>query len=369
MANVEIKNVHKVYRSAKEEVKAVLDLNMEIKDGELLALLGPSGCGKTSTLRMIAGLEEITSGEILFDDKRINDLSPMERNVAMAFENYSLYPHMTVYKNMRYPLDVLKMDRDEKDKKVREIAKVFDLEDMLFQRPPQLSGGQQQRVSLARALVRNPEVFLLDEPISHSDAHLRFQMRNQIKKLHYQLSATMIYVTHDQIDALSMADRIAVMNVAMLQQVGTRNELYDNPENKFVAGFVGEPHINFFECTVKSEKGKITLHADRSKGLSFVVKESIVGRVKSEGLKTSSVGIRPQNIFLEKKSASDCEIEGEIILTEFIGEKVITTLKNGEIEFTILTPTNIRLKEGTSITVYVPIENILIFHPQNEEAM
>jgi multiple sugar transport system ATP-binding protein len=369
MANVEIKNVNKVYRSAKEEVEAVLDLNMEVKDGELLALLGPSGCGKTSTLRMIAGLEEITSGEILFDGQRINDLSPMERNIAMAFENYSLYPHMTVYKNIRYPLDVLKMDTEQKDKKIREIAGVFDLEDLLFSRPPQLSGGQQQRVSLARALVRNPEVFLLDEPISHSDAHLRFQMRNQIKKLHYQLSATMIYVTHDQIDALSMADRIAVMNFARLQQVGTRNELYDNPVNKFVAGFVGEPHINSFDCTVKGEKGKIALRGEHSKNLSFIVKESIAGKIKSEGLTTATVGIRPQNIFLERKSASDCEIEGTILLSEFIGEKVITTVQNGEIEFAMLTPTNIRLKEGASITAYVPVGSILVFHPQNETAL
>jgi len=369
MANVEIKNVNKVYVSAKEEVNAVLDLNMDIKDGELLALLGPSGCGKTSTLRMIAGLEEITSGEIIVNGRRINDLTPMQRNVAMAFENYSLYPHMTVFKNIRYPLDVLKMDHEEKDRKVREIAEVFDLSDMLPKRPPQLSGGQQQRVSLARALVRSPEVFLLDEPISHSDVHLRFQMRNQIKKLHYQLSATMIYVTHDQIDALSMADRIAVMNVAKLQQIGTRNELYDNPVNKFVAGFVGEPHIDFFECTVKADKGKIIMHADGSKDLRFGVRDSIAKKIKEGDLKTVTVGIRPQNILLERKNASDCELQGAVILSEFIGEKVITTAKNGEVEFALLTPTNVRLKEGSGIKMYVPVENILVFHPDTEEAL
>jgi len=369
MANVEIKNVTKIYSSAKEEVKAVIDLNMEIKDGELLALLGPSGCGKTSTLRMIAGLEDITSGDIILGGRRINDLTPMQRNVAMAFENYSLYPHMTVYKNIRYPLDVLKMSSEAKDEKIRGIASVFDIEDMLKKRPPQLSGGQQQRVSLARALVRNPEVFLLDEPISHSDAHLRFQMRNKIKKLHYQLSATMIYVTHDQIDALSMADRIAVMNFAKLQQIGTRNELYDSPINKFVAGFVGEPHINFFDCAVKAENGKTTLSAVGSKNISFAIKDSIIGKIKSGELGDASVGIRPQNMFLERKNPTDCEVEGAIVLSEFIGEKVITTLKNGEVEFTVLTPTNIRLKEGTSLKVYVPIESVLAFHPKSEEAL
>jgi len=320
-------------------------------------------------LRMIAGLEEITDGEILVNGRRINDLTPMQRNVAMAFENYSLYPHMTVYKNIRYPLDVLKMDRDEKDRKVQEIAAVFDLSDMLQKRPPQLSGGQQQRVSLARALVRNPEVFLLDEPISHSDAHLRFQMRNQIKILHYQLSATMIYVTHDQIDALSMADRIAVMNVARLQQVGTRNELYDNPVNKFVAGFVGEPHINFFECTVKADKGKIMLHADRSKELQFSMSDAVAAKIKDGGLKHATVGIRPQNIFLERKNASDCEIQGTIVFSEFIGEKVITNVKNGEVEFALLTPTNVRLSEGEGIKAYVPTNSILVFHPQTEDAL
>jgi ABC-type sugar transport system ATPase subunit len=318
---------------------------------------------------MIAGLEEITSGDIFVNGRRINALTPMQRNVAMAFENYSLYPHMTVYKNIRYPLDVLKMGRDEKDRKVQEIAQVFDLSDMLRKRPPQLSGGQQQRVSLARALVRSPEVFLLDEPISHSDVHLRFQMRNQIKKLHYQLSATMIYVTHDQIDALSMADRIAVMNFARLQQIGTRNELYDSPVNKFVAGFVGEPHINFFECMVKVEKGMPLLHTNGSDGFHFSVRDSVAAKIKSGGLKHATVGIRPQNMFLERRNTSDCELQGNIVFSEFIGEKVITNVKNREMAFAMLTPTNVLLNEGDAIKAYVPFEHILVFHPETEEAL
>jgi multiple sugar transport system ATP-binding protein len=179
----------------------------------------------------------------------------------------------------------------------------------------------------------------------------------------------MIYVTHDQIDALSMADRIAVMNVARLQQVGTRNELYDNPVNKFVAGFVGEPHINFFECTVKADKGKIMLHADRSKELQFSMSDAVAAKIKDGGLKHATVGIRPQNIFLERKNASDCEIQGTIVFSEFIGEKVITNVKNGEVEFALLTPTNVRLKEETVIKIFVPVENILVFHPQTEDAL
>jgi multiple sugar transport system ATP-binding protein len=318
---------------------------------------------------MIAGLEQITKGEIFFDQKKINSLSPMQRNVAMAFENYSLYPHMTVYKNIRYSLDVLNLKSIVKDKKVREIAKVFDLEPLLQTRPPQLSGGQQQRVSLARALVRDPEVFLLDEPISHSDAHLRFQMRNQIKLLHYQLSATMIYVTHNQIDALSMADRIAVMNFAKLQQIGTRKELYDQPVNKFVAGFVGEPRINFFQCRVKSTNGNLLLETVDSRNLTFSVNKSTTEKIQSQKIEHVWVGVRPQNIMLRRKNEADCEIEGEIIITEFIGEKVITTLKNGNVEYTVLTPTNVRFKIGTKIKVYVPIANVLVFHPDTEMAL
>ncbi len=368
MALVTLKNVSKIYKSLKEEVHAVIDLNMEIRDGELVALLGPSGCGKTSTLRMIAGLEEITSGDILLDGKRINELSPMERNVAMAFESYSLYPHMTVYKNIGFPLDVMKLDRAEKDRKIGDIAKVFDLSDILQKRPPQLSGGQQQRVSLARALVRKPEIFLLDEPISHSDVHLRFQMRNEIKRLHYELAATMIYVTHDQIDALSMADRIAVMNFARLQQVGTRNELYDYPLNKFVASFVGEPHINFFECTVARSNGKLVLKGDNSDNLQFEPGKRRASRIQEMNLTKVTVGVRPQYIYVAEQPES-CAIEGITIFSEFIGEKAITIVKNGNVEFAILTPTTVKYKTDDVVNAYVPYEAILVFHPETEEAI
>jgi multiple sugar transport system ATP-binding protein len=368
MADVTLKKINKVYRSQKEQVHAVIDLDMDIKDGELVALLGPSGCGKSSTLRMIAGLEHITSGEIYFGDRRVNDLSSMERNVAMAFESYSLYPHMTVYKNIGFPLDVMKTPKSEKDKKIRNIAKVFHLEEFLDSKPPQLSGGQQQRVSLARALVRNPQVFLLDEPISHSDAHLRFQMRNEIKKLHFQLEATMIYVTHDQIDALSMADRIAVMNVAKLQQIGTRDELYDTPVNMFVAGFVGEPHINFFECEFVKKNGKAILQVKGSDNLEISMSTEKLKRVEEKGLKSVWVGIRPQNIFV-KKSQGEVSLSGGVEFSEFIGEKVITSVKNGDVEFRMLTPTSDRFKKGDPISGYVPNEAILVFEPKDGNAI
>lgn len=363
---VVLKNVNKVYRSHKEEVQAVIDLNMEIKDGELLALLGPSGCGKSSTLRMIAGLEEVTSGDIYFNERKVNRLSPMERNVAMAFESYSLYPHMTVYKNIGFPLDVLKMSREKKDKKIREIAGVFQLEEFLDKRPPQLSGGQQQRVSLARALVRNPHVFLLDEPISHSDAHLRFQMRNEIKKLHFQLSSTMIYVTHDQIDALSMADRIAVMNFAKLQQIGTRSELYDRPLNMFVAGFVGEPHINFLECQVVKKNGSVALHASGSDNLDLMISDKKAKKLGER--KQVWVGVRPQNIFMRKQPGM-VEVSGGVDFYEFIGEKMITDLKNGEVDFRLLTPTSMKVSEGQNITGYIPEDHLLLFDTETGGAL
>jgi len=368
MAEVILKNVNKTYLSQKEKVEAVIDLNMEIKDGELVALLGPSGCGKSSTLRMIAGLEEITSGDILFDGERVNELSSMERNIAMAFESYSLYPHMTVYKNIGFPLDVMKVDRAEKDKRIHEIASVFNLEQFLKKRPPELSGGQQQRVSLARALVREPHVFLLDEPISHSDAHLRFQMRNEIKKLHFQLEATMIYVTHDQIDALSMADRIAVMNVARLHQIGTRDELYDTPVNMFVAGFVGEPHINFLECETAKQGGEQVLHVRGSDNLDLKISKAKSAKINEKKLDKVWVGVRPQNVFVSREEGV-VEVGGAVEFSEFIGEKAITTVQNGGAEFRMLTPTDVKYKKGEPIKGYIPDEAVLIFDPETEEAV
>jgi len=368
MARVILKNINKTYKTPDEDVRAVIDLNMATQDGELLALLGPSGCGKTSTMRMIAGLEKITSGEIFFDAKKINDLEPMERNVAMAFESYSLYPHMSVYKNIGFPLDVLKMNKYDKDRKIRDISKIFGLEEFLEKKPPQLSGGQQQRVSLARALVRNPEVFLLDEPISHSDAHLRFQMRNEIKRLHYELSATMIYVTHDQIDALSMADRIAVMNFAKLQQIGSRNELYHRPVNKFVAGFVGEPHINFFQCVVVRKGEKMLLKVERSENLVFEIDAEKAGKIKNAGFNNVTVGVRPQYIHGESIHDS-CEIMGKALFSEFVGEKAITVVKNGTVEFSVLTPLEKKYTKDSNVKFYVPYRAILVFDPETEETI
>ena len=253
MATVKLENICKIYDGG---VKAVDNVNIDIEDQEFVVLVGPSGCGKSTTLRMIAGLEDISSGTLTIDGKVVNDVPPKDRDIAMVFQNYALYPHMTVYDNMAFGLKIRKFDKAEIDKRVREAAKILDIEQLLERKPKALSGGQRQRVAVGRAIVRQPKVFLFDEPLSNLDAKLRVQMRAEISGLHHRLKATMIYVTHDQVEALTMADKIVVMKLGVIQQIGGPLELYNNPDNKFVAGFIGSPPMNFVTVTVKEdEKG------------------------------------------------------------------------------------------------------------------
>ena len=242
MANISLKNIYKVYPG---NVTAVSDFNLEIDDREFIVLVGPSGCGKSTTLRMIAGLETISSGELRIGDRLVNDVAPKDRDIAMVFQSYALYPHMSVYKNMAFSLKLKKMEKDEIDKRVREAAKILDIEHLLDRKPKALSGGQRQRVALGRAMVRNPKVFLLDEPLSNLDAKLRTAMRSEISKLHQRLGTTFVYVTHDQTEAMTMGDRIVVMKDGFVHQVDTPQNLYDHPVNQFVAGFIGSPQMNF----------------------------------------------------------------------------------------------------------------------------
>src|SRR5574344_759302 len=247
MANVVLKDIKKVYD---ETVVAVEEFNLEIADKEFIVLVGPSGCGKSTTLRMIAGLEEITSGELYIGDKLVNNVSPKDRDIAMVFQSYALYPHMTVFDNMAFGLKIKKVPKDEINRRVHEAAKTLDIEHLLDRKPKALSGGQRQRVALGRAIVREPKVFLMDEPLSNLDAMLRAQMRTEIKKLHERLQTTFIYVTHDQTEALTMGDRIVVLDKGVIQQVDTPDNIYQNPKNTFVAGFVGSPQMNFLKATV-----------------------------------------------------------------------------------------------------------------------
>ena len=250
MASISCRHIYKIYPG---NVTAVKDFNLEIADKEFIVFVGPSGCGKSTTLRMIAGLEEISKGEMYIADRLINDVPPKDRDIAMVFQNYALYPHMTVYKNMAFGLELRKMPKDEIDKRVREAAKILEIEHLLDRKPKALSGGQRQRVALGRAMVRNPAVFLLDEPLSNMDAKLRTSMRTEIIKLHKKLATTFIYVTHDQTEAMTLGDRIVVMKDGIIQQIDTPQNLYERPGNKFVAGFLGSPQMNFIDGVLKKK--------------------------------------------------------------------------------------------------------------------
>jgi multiple sugar transport system ATP-binding protein len=261
MAELRLEHVDKTYKGG---VQAVKDLNLTVQDGEFLALLGPSGCGKTSTLRMIVGLEEITSGQLFIGDRLMNKLEPNDRNVALAFETYALYPPLSVRENIAFCLRARSLPRDEIGRRVEDVAEMLDITDILDRKPAELGGGQKQRVSLARALVRDPDVFLMDEPLSHLDAAQRAHMRVELKRLHAETGRTTILVTHDQLEAVAMAERIAVMNLGILQQVGTFNDVYNHPVNEFVAGFIGEPPMNFLPCMPQADGAeRQTRHGDR----------------------------------------------------------------------------------------------------------
>src|ERR1700752_4090199 len=257
MARVAMRSLNKKY----DEVHAVIDVNLDIRDKEFVVLVGPSGCGKTTTLRMVAGLESITPGRIIIDDKVINELPPMDRDIAMVFQNYALYPHMSVYDNMAFGLKMRKFPKPEIAKRVQEAAEILGIQELLKRKPRQLSGGQRQRVAVGRAIVRHPQVFLFDEPLSNLDAKLRVQMRVELKKLHERLGTTAIYVTHDQVEAMTLGARVVVMKEGWVQQVGEPLELYNNPANRFVAGFIGSPARNFSEVTLSGADGKLWAEA------------------------------------------------------------------------------------------------------------
>ncbi len=361
MSSLTIKNLNKIYNPGKNEVHAVKDFNLEIEDGEFVALLGPSGCGKTSTLRMIVGLESITSGSILFDDVEINHLSPEHRNVAMAFESYALYPNFTIFENLAFPLEVKKNSSSEISKKVGDIAEMLQITNILELKPNQLSGGQQQRVSLGRALIRDPAVFILDEVMSHLDAHLKFQMLFELKKIHQTLKKTMIYVTHDQMEALALSDRVAVMANAVLQQFGDRNDLYHRPKNLFVADFIGEPATNFMKAQY-SQNSKMKISGD----LQFSLTNEISSEIERKQMSDAVLGLRPQNLSLEPIEGGDY-IQGELVINEFLGERSILEIKSGETLFKMLTDPQKNIKKGDSLKIYYKKENVMIFHPETEE--
>ena len=297
MSSISLKNVYKIFDDG---TTAVNDFSLEIADKEFIILVGPSGCGKSTTLRMIAGLEPITKGELKIGDRIVNDVAPKDRDIAMVFQSYALYPHMTVYKNMAFGLELRKMSKDEIDKRVREAARVLDIEHLLKRKPKALSGGQRQRVALGRAMVRSPSVFLLDEPLSNLDAKLRTNMRTEIKKLHQRLGTTFIYVTHDQTEAMTMGDRIVVMKDGVIQQVDSPQNLYKHPLNMFVAGFIGSPQMNFLDAEVKSKNGKIFLSLAENE-LDVTDSFAKTNEIKEYFNKSVKVGIRPEDVTVDNE--------------------------------------------------------------------
>ena len=304
MSFIEFKNIEKQYPNA--DKKSVTDFNLEINEGEFIAFVGPSGCGKSTTLRMIAGFEDITGGELYIDGKKVNDVLPRDRGIAMVFQNYALYPHMTVEKNISYGLKNMKVPNDEIKRKTDWAINILGLEEYRHRKPKNLSGGQRQRVALGRAIVKDSKVFLMDEPLSNLDAKLRVSMRNEISKLHRQLGSTTIYVTHDQVEAMTMADRIVIMKDGVVQQVGKPIELYDHPVNKFVAGFIGSPQMNFFDVTIE---GNTVRFAD---GKQMPLPENIINQLGGKtsglilGIRGEDIKLDPQNLEIygdEKQSA------------------------------------------------------------------
>jgi multiple sugar transport system ATP-binding protein len=365
MAGLSLKNIYKVYSG---NVTAVKDFNLEIKDKEFIVFVGPSGCGKSTTLRMIAGLEEISQGELKIGDKVVNDVAPKDRDIAMVFQNYALYPHMSVYDNMAFGLKLRKLPKAEIDKKVKEAAKILDIEHLLERKPKALSGGQRQRVAMGRAIVREPKVFLMDEPLSNLDAKLRVQMRTEIAKLHQKLQTTIIYVTHDQTEAMTLASRIVVMKDGVIQQVDTPRKIYEHPANIFVAGFIGSPQMNFIDAKVVEKGGNIALSFDED---TIVLPKENGEILKSRGYvgKEVIMGIRPENITDDEEVIAanrDSVIKGKVEVTELMGAETYIYLTKGKANMTVRLNGSSKAKHGEEFVMALDVDKIHVFDKESE---
>lgn len=350
MGNIAISNVTKKFDST----EVIHGINLKINDGEFVVLVGPSGCGKTTLLRMIAGLESITDGNISIDDKIINNIKPKERDCAMVFQNYALYPHMKVAANMGFSLKIKKASKEEINKKVKDVAKILEIEDYLERYPRQLSGGQRQRVAMGRAIVRNPKVFLFDEPLSNLDAKLRVQMRTQIKLLHARLKTTLVYVTHDQVEAMTMADKIVVMNEGLVEQIGSPLELYDKPVNIFVAGFIGSPSMNMLNASINSN----------SINLGNAGSIPIIRKTISENNSDVILGIRPSHMNISKNGEG---LKFQIDVVEPTGADSLIYGKINDTECCVQTSERLNLKSGEIIHILPNEDNLHFFDNQSNE--
>ena len=363
MGQVVLKGINKFYDS----VHAVKDVNLQIRDKEFVVFVGPSGCGKTTTLRMIAGLEVVSSGDISIDGQVVNDLAPMDRDIAMVFQNYALYPHMSVYDNMAFGLKMRKFERREIGKRVREAADILGIGEYLTRKPRQLSGGQRQRVALGRAIVRHPRVFLFDEPLSNLDAKLRVQMRVELKKLHLRLGTTAIYVTHDQVEAMTLGDRVVVMRDGVVQQVGEPLVLYNEPANKFVAGFIGSPSMNFATVTVTDGNG--TLLA-KNGGLEIEVPSPQAERLRPRIGEQLTLGVRPEDLHVASGSDPEglsfpCRVE----VVEQLGSEILLDVRVGEETMVAAVEPTTRTKVQDSLRLAVNPERLHFFDAKSEIAV
>jgi len=365
MATLQLKDINKIYPNG---VQAVFDFNLSIKDKEFIVFVGPSGCGKSTTLRMIAGLEEITSGELFIDDEMVNDKAPKDRNIAMVFQSYALYPHMSVYDNMAFGLKLRKMPKDQIEEKVNQAAEILGLSPYLDRKPKALSGGQRQRVALGRAIVRNAKVFLMDEPLSNLDAKLRVQMRGELIKLHNKIETTTIYVTHDQIEAMTMATRIVVMKDGYIMQVGSPKEIYDHPNNMFVAGFIGTPPMNFIHGRVSKEgiftAGKHTLELPQDK-FEIVKYHKMIE-------KDIVLGIRPEDIhddLVVKKAYPNATLDLVVDVAELLGAEtnIYTLVHESNICASVDARTNIHI--GDKIQLTLDMNKVHFFDPETQQSL
>ena len=365
MARISLRNVEKRYG----DVMALAVCNLEIHDHEFMVLVGPSGSGKTTLLRIIAGLEQVSAGELWFDDVCVNDVDVADRDIAMVFQNYGLYPHMSVYENMAFGLRRRKLAADEIERHVRRTAKMLNIEPLLHRRPRQLSGGQRQRVALGRAIVRDPAVFLLDEPLSNLDAHLRVQMRAEILKVHRAVTATAVYVTHDQVEALTMGDRIVVMNEGRIHQVGTPGELYDAPVDKFVASFIGTPAMGFFGCRVQRSATGVELVNDSAR---LRISDAHAQALAKAGAHRVSVGIRPERLMLvsdHSASKADVAVRGTVEVVEMLGAEQYVHVTVADGTLTAKLPRDQRVTVDDRVTFATSSRDLHVFDQESGSAL
>jgi len=360
MAKIQYRDVTKYFG----QTKVIEHLNLSIRDAEFIVLVGPSGCGKSTTLRLLAGLEEITSGEIMMNGKIINDMPPKDRDISMVFQNYALYPHMTVYNNMAFGLKLKKYNKEEIDKRVQTTSNILGISDYLNRKPKELSGGQRQRVALGRAIVRQPSAFLFDEPLSNLDAKLRTQMRTEIKKLHTRLETTMIYVTHDQTEAMTMGERIVVIKDGHIHQIGTPLEVYDNPKDLFVAGFIGSPSMNFIELDIEENK-----LSNPKNDFNLEIPQFHLNRIKQEKIKTVIMGVRPEDIYFEKMNSFIGPISVKTEVIEPLGDETLLYVKLYEHTIVCKKYGFFDNSPGTSVSIYFDPNRIKYFNPNTGKSI